>query len=73
MKCFRYYAGWADKITGKTISSGKYFVLRSCANGTVFLGSFSFKLTSNKLVLKYDFTKLWDPLFSNAIIMYLAS
>ncbi|XP_078356051.1 aldehyde dehydrogenase X, mitochondrial-like, partial [Oculina patagonica] len=20
-KCFRYYAGWADKITGKTISS----------------------------------------------------
>ena len=21
-KCFRYYAGWADKITGKTISAG---------------------------------------------------
>ncbi|XP_058947020.2 aldehyde dehydrogenase 1A1 [Pocillopora verrucosa] len=27
VKCFRYYAGWADKITGKTISSdGPYFV-----------------------------------------------
>lgn len=23
VKCFRYYAGWADKITGKTISSGQ--------------------------------------------------
>ena len=68
VKCFRYYAGWADKITGKTISSGEYLVLRSSVNGTVFLGSFSFKLISNKLVLKYDFTKLWDPLFSNAII-----
>ena len=22
VKCFRYYAGWADKITGKTISAG---------------------------------------------------
>ena len=52
VKCFRYYAGWADKITGKTISSGKYFVLRSCVNGTVFLGSFSFKLTSKQSCFK---------------------
>ena len=22
VKCFRYYAGWADKIIGKTISAG---------------------------------------------------
>jgi len=22
-RCFRYYAGWADKITGKTISAGQ--------------------------------------------------
>ena len=36
VKCFRYYAGWADKITGKTISSGEYLVLRSSVNGTVF-------------------------------------
>ena len=24
MKCLRYYAGWADKITGQTISAGQY-------------------------------------------------
>ena len=23
MKCLRYYAGWADKITGQTISAGQ--------------------------------------------------
>ena len=29
IKCYRYYAGWADKIHGKTIPIGKYRLLKN--------------------------------------------
>jgi aldehyde dehydrogenase (NAD+) len=28
IKCLEYYAGWSDKVTGKTIPAGK-FVIRN--------------------------------------------
>ena len=28
IKCYRYYAGWADKVHGKTIPVGKYSFLK---------------------------------------------
>ena len=37
-KCYRYYAGWADKIHGKTIPIGEYRLLKStctCMHVTV--------------------------------------
>ena len=27
IKCYRYYAGWADKLHGKTIPLGKYTMM----------------------------------------------
>ena len=73
VKCFRYYAGWADKITGKTISSGEYLVLRRSVNGTVFLGSFSFKLTSKQSCFKIWFYQTVGPSLFECHYMYLAS
>ncbi|KAJ7383400.1 Aldehyde dehydrogenase, mitochondrial [Desmophyllum pertusum] len=38
-QCYRYYAGWADKIHGKTIPiDGDYFVLYPPRNPSALLG-----------------------------------
>lgn len=29
IKCYRYYAGWADKIEGKTVPVGKEIIINS--------------------------------------------